>query len=88
MKEVPGEIMIIRPPSADFGALRQTMVPAVGTVTVGNSPRALISDPEGRKLYVVNRGSETISVIDKTTKREEQVIPVGKRPYGLAMFPF
>jgi YVTN family beta-propeller protein len=88
LKEVAGEIMIIRPPSADFGALRQTMVPAVGTVTVGNSPRALISDPEGRKLYVVNRGSDTVSVIDKTTKREEQVIPVGKRPYGLAMFPF
>jgi YVTN family beta-propeller protein len=88
LKEVPGEIMIIRPPSAGFGALRQTMVPAVGTVTVGNSPRALISDPEGRKLYVVNRGSDTVSVIDKTTKREEQVIPVGKRPYGLAMFPF
>jgi len=88
LKEVPGEIMIIRPPSADFGALRQTMVPAVGAVTVGTSPRALISDPEGRKLYVVNRGSDTVSVIDKTTKREEQVIPVGKRPYSLAMFPY
>jgi YVTN family beta-propeller protein len=88
LKEAPGEIMIIRPFSEDFGTLRQTMVPTIGTVTVGNSPRALISDPEGRKLYVVNRGSDTVSVIDKTTKREEQVIPVGKKPYGIAMFPF
>ncbi len=88
LKEVPGEIMIIRPFSEDFGALRQTMVPVMGTVTVGNSPRALISDPEGRKLYVVNRGSDTISIVDKIIKMEEQVIPVGKKPYGIAMFPF
>lgn len=88
LKEVPGEIMIIRPFSEDFSTLRQTMVPIIGTIPVGNSPRALISDPEGRKLYVVNRGSDTVSVVDKTTKREEKVIPVGKRPYGIAMFPF
>jgi YVTN family beta-propeller protein len=87
LKEVPGEIMIIRPPQ-EYETLRTVMTHILGTIPVGSSPRALISDPEGRKLYVVNRGSDTVSVIDKTTKREEQVIPVGKRPYGLAMFPF
>jgi len=88
LKEFPGEIMIIRPFSEDFGTLRETMVPVMGTITVGNSPRSFISDPEGRKLYVVNRGSDTVSVVDKTTKREERVIPVGKKPYGIAMFPY
>jgi YVTN family beta-propeller protein len=88
LKEFPGEIMIIRPFSEDLGTLRQAMVPVIGTIAVGNSPRSFISDPEARKLYVVNRGSDTVSVVDKTTKREEKVIPVGKKPYGIAMFPF
>jgi len=88
LKDITSEIMIIRPFSEAFSTMRTTMAPIIGTIVVGNSPRALILDPEGRKIYVVNRGSETVSVIDKTTAREEQVIPVGKRPYGIAMFPF
>jgi YVTN family beta-propeller protein len=88
LKDITSEIMIIRPFSEAFNTMRTTMAPIIGTIVVGNSPRALILDPEGRKIYVVNRGSETVSVIDKTTSREEQVIPVGKRPYGIAMFPF
>lgn len=88
LREFPGEIMVIRLPSVDFSTLRQTTVPILGIITVGNSPRSLILDPEGRKIYVVNRGSDNVSVIDKTTKREEQIIPVGKKPYGITMFPF
>jgi YVTN family beta-propeller protein len=88
LKDFSGEIMIIRPFSEAFSTTRTTMAPVVSTIAVGNSPRALILDPEGRKIYVVNRGSDTVSVIDKTTKREEQVIPTGKKPYGIAMFPF
>src|SRR4030042_5860746 len=88
LKDFSGEIMIIRPFSEAFSTTRTTMAPIVSTIAVGNSPRALILDPEGRKIYVVNRGSDTVSVIDKTTKREEQVIPTGKKPYGIAMFPF
>lgn len=87
-KEFSGEIVIIRPFSEAFGSQRTTMSPVVGSIPVGNSPRSLILDPEGRKIYVVNRGSDNVSVIDKTTKREEKVIPVGKKPYGIAMFPF
>ncbi|MFZ6016228.1 MAG: DUF4382 domain-containing protein [Nitrospirota bacterium] len=88
LKEIPGEVIIIRPPSNDYSTLRTIVTPIMGTIAVGNSPRALILDPEARKLYVVNRGSNNVSVIDKTTRREEKVIPVGKRPYGIAMFPY
>lgn len=88
LKEFSGEIMIIRPFSEAFGPMKTTMSPLIATIPVGKSPRSLILDPEGRKIYVVNRGSDTVSVIDKTTKREEQVIPVGKNPYGITMFPF
>lgn len=88
LKELSSEIVIIRPFSEVLGFQRSTMSPVVGTIAVGNSPRSFILDPEGRKIYVVNRGSDSVSVIDKTTKREEQVIPAGKKPYGIAMFPF
>jgi YVTN family beta-propeller protein len=87
LKDVPGQIVIIRPFSEAFGSLRTTVAPILGTITVGNSPRSLILDPEARKIYVVNRGSDTVSEIDKTTKREERVIPVGRRPYGITVFP-
>ncbi|MBI4682020.1 MAG: YncE family protein [Nitrospirae bacterium] len=87
LKEVPGEIMIIRPFAEVFDSLKTVMPPVMGTIPVGSSPRSFILDPEGRKLYVVNRGSDNISIIDKTTKREEEVVPVGRSPYGIAVFP-
>jgi YVTN family beta-propeller protein len=87
LKEVPGEVMIIRPMLEDQSPIK-TITPIVGTIPVGSAPRSLLLDPEARKLYVVNRGSQNVSVIDKTTRKEEKVIPVGKKPYGIAMIPF
>jgi YVTN family beta-propeller protein len=87
LKDAPGQIVIIRPFSEAFGSLKTTVAPILGTIMVGNSPRSLILDPEARKIYVVNRGSDTVSEIDKTTRREERIIPVGRRPYGIAIFP-
>jgi len=86
LKESPGEVVMIRPFTDSLDTLRTAMPPVVGTITVGTSPRSFVLDPEGRKLYVVNRGSDNISVIDKTTKNEEQIIPVGKSPYGITFF--
>jgi YVTN family beta-propeller protein len=87
LKDAPGQIVIIRPFSEAFGSLKTTVAPILSTIMVGNSPRSLILDPEDRRIYVVNRGSDTVSEIDKTTRRVERVIPVGKRPYGITMFP-
>jgi YVTN family beta-propeller protein len=87
LKDVLDEIVIIRPFSEAFSSMRTTVAPIIGTIMVGKSPRSLILDPEARKIYVVNRGSDTVSEIDKTTRREERVIPVGKKPYGITMFP-
>ena len=81
LKEVPGEIVIIRP----FEDGVDMVPPVMGIIPVGKSPRTFIFDPEARKLYVVNSGSNTVSVIDKTTKKEERTIPVGRSPYGIAI---
>ncbi len=87
LKEIPGEVMIIKPSLEDRSPVK-TITPVLGTIPVRSFPRALTLDPEERKLYIVNRGSHNVSVIDKTTMREEKVIPVGRRPYGIAMIPF
>jgi YVTN family beta-propeller protein len=87
LKEVEGEIMLIRPSSELTEPGRLATTPIMGTVPVGNSPRSFMLDPEERKIYVVDRGSDSVTVIDKTTRRREKVVPVGKKPYGIAMFP-
>jgi YVTN family beta-propeller protein len=86
LKEKTGEIAILRPFLEGFDSLKTVTPHLMGTIAVGSLPRAFILDPELRKLYVVNRGSDSISVVDKTTKRQEQTIPVGRRPYGIAIF--
>ncbi len=86
LKERTGEVVIVRPFTDNLDTLRTVMPPVMGTIAVGSSPRALVLDPEARKLYVVNSGSDNISVIDKTTINEEQIIPVGKKPYGITFF--
>jgi YVTN family beta-propeller protein len=86
LKEVQGEIMIIRPFAKVFDSLKTIMPPVTGIIATGGSPRSFILGPEGRKLYVVNKDSNSVSIIDRTTKNVEQVIPVGKSPYGITVF--
>ena len=61
--------------------------PVLGRISVGTTPRSLTLDNEKRKIFAVNRGSDDIYVIDKTTRRTELKIPVGKRPYDIAVLP-
>ncbi len=86
LKEEPGEIAIIRPSAEGPNTFKTAITPIMGTIGVGISPKSFILDPEARKFYVVNRGANNVTVIDKTTRKEERVIPVGKNPYGITMF--
>ena len=91
LNDVTNEIVVIRPFSEVFRAIPQvatTVSPVVGIIPVGVSPRSFMFDPEGRNIYVVNRGSNTISEIDKTRKKVIHTINVGENPYGIAIFPF
>ena len=83
LREMPGEIIVTRP---DFDASGSIMPPVMGVVAVGDLPGAFILGPENRMLYVVNSGADNISVVDKITRKVEQIISVGKKPYGIAIF--
>lgn len=57
----------------------------LNSVPVGVDPYRLALDADRGKIYVVNRGSNDVTVLDKETLQVRATIPVGKRPYGIAI---
>ncbi len=85
LRDSPGEIVILRPSFDENDATRTMMSPVMGRIGVGNTPRALMLDSEKRKIFIVNQGSDNIYIIDKTTRRTEHKVRVGKKPYDIAV---
>lgn len=56
---------------------------ALGTIEVGRSPSGMAVDPTGARLYVANRESDTLSVIDLATLATVATVPVGHAPFGV-----
>ena len=46
-------------------------------IPVGRSPKGLALSPDGRQLYVTNRGDDTLSVIDTAARRVTGTISLG-----------
>jgi YVTN family beta-propeller protein len=56
----------------------------VGTVPVGHDPNWDTLSPDGTRVYVSNRGSDDVSVIDIAERHEVARIKVGKYPQRMA----
>lgn len=52
----------------------------IGTVPVGRDPNWVTFSPDGARVYVTNRGSDDVSVIDVATRTEIERLKVGKYP--------
>ncbi|WP_370693790.1 YncE family protein [Methylobacterium sp. NEAU K] len=57
-----------------------------GTVAVGHVPAHLVLDRRGR-LYVADRESRQVSVVDTGTMTRIAVVPTGDAPFALALDP-
>ena len=57
------------------------------TIAVGAVPTAMVAGPDGTKLYVLNTGSDTVSVVDTATNTVTGTILVGSSPSGVAVSP-
>jgi YVTN family beta-propeller protein len=51
-----------------------------GEVKVGHHPDWLTFTPDGKRLYVANAGSNSVSVVDVAARKELMQIPVGQVP--------
>jgi len=60
---------------------------AVHTIPVGQIPCALAVNPQSQRLYAVNYGDQTLSVIDLRTQRAIATLPVGEHPQAVAVDP-
>lgn len=54
-------------------------------INVGNHPVGVAITPDGKNVYVANRGSNSVSVINTTTNTVTATVDVGREPYGVAV---
>ena len=54
-------------------------------IKVGQRPWDMALTPDGRKLYVANGRSNSVSVIDTGSLAVTKVIPVGELPWGVTI---
>jgi YVTN family beta-propeller protein len=79
--------------AAEVGANRvvvldaATAAPDGAAIPVGSGPLGVAVASDGARVYVSNRSSNTVSVIDAATRSVVATIPVGSLPYGVALSP-
>jgi YVTN family beta-propeller protein len=69
--------------TADVTALNET-THHLTRISVGAIPCAVAVNPLTQRLYAVNYGDQTLSVIDARTSKVLATLPVGKHPQAVA----
>jgi YVTN family beta-propeller protein len=59
----------------------------INTVTVGDSPYGVAVTPDGKRVYVANYSSSSVSVIDTATNNLVDTVSVGGSPDDIAIGP-
>src|ERR1700730_10781594 len=70
--------------AAMIAALFATAQKVIATVDVGNTPIAVAANPITHKVYVVNHGSNSVTIINGT-KRATSTVDVEDRPEAVAI---
>jgi YVTN family beta-propeller protein len=59
----------------------------VGTIATQREPQSVAFAPDSRHAYVVNDGSNTVSVIDTATSQVTATLGVGQTPTDIFLAP-
>ena len=78
-----GESTLVIPDAFTFYTTTDASV--VATISAGTNPVAGVVSPDGRLLYVVNQGSNDVSIIDTATNISTGTIAVGNSPFLTAI---
>ena len=57
------------------------------TITVGTTPSEIVVNPSAHLAYVVNQGSDSVSVIDTQLLKVDATLTAGSSPIGIAVNP-
>lgn len=58
-----------------------------GRIATGKEPAGLAMASDGSRIYVANKGSDTVSVIDPVQRKPLKAISTGKQPQAVALSP-
>jgi YVTN family beta-propeller protein len=56
-----------------------------GDIAAGDGPMGIAATSDGRRVFVANQGSNTVSVIDTATNQVTATLPVGSNPVAIAI---
>jgi YVTN family beta-propeller protein len=74
--------------SSTFSDLEKVWAGSViKTIPVGKGPQKVAFNPANNDIYVINGGSNTVSVINSSSNTVIKTIPVGSNPNDMAFNP-
>ena len=85
LRQRPAELVVIRPVTG--AGTESIFSPVLSTIPLGGEPTDIELDIEENRLLIVNTLLDKVTVIDKTMNRRVMDIPVGNRPYRIAVLP-
>ncbi len=83
--QIANRLFVLKAPQNRLVVFDAALNVEIGGVAVGRTPYRIALDPERDKLYVTNRDGNSVTVVDRLSRRVDATIPVAKRPNGVAI---
>ena len=83
--QIPNRLFLVKASQNRVVVFDTALNVEIGGFQTGRNPYRIVLDIDRDKLFVVNRDGGSLTVADRLSRRIEATIPVGKRPYGIAI---
>ena len=84
---VSGKFYMVQWYDGDLHEIAADGTSVLRTAAVGDSLWQLVADPDGTVIYVTDRGSDEVRVIDRVTLTQVRTVSVGDDPWGIDITP-
>ncbi len=83
--DFPNRLFLVKAPQNRVVVFDAALNVEIGGFQTGRNPHRIVRDHDRDKLYVVNREGDSVTVADRLSRRIESTVPVGKRPFAIAV---